>query len=210
MKAVGLTALLSLAVTGCPEAQGQVEGRECSAFKEMFHGRPLKVRVADFANYDLATQYAIFICGNQFRHPPAIYFAEPFAQQGEEAVPFLKDKLFRATDDLTIRDIILVLTEMSRQNTYDVTEDKELVRLMTASVEKMGDEDWKRITQENLSEILENSKVGWVERSGQAGKGSRQGALDVALISLRGVLLSGASAGNAEAHIWHRAASVAG
>lgn len=155
VKVVGLATLLSLAVTGCPEAQGQVEGRECSEFKEMFHGRPFKVRVADFTNYDLATQYAIFICGNQFRHPPAIYFAEPFAQQGGKAVPFLKEKLLGATDDLTIRDIILLLTEMSRRNTYDVAGDKELVRLMTASVEKMRDEDWKRMAQKNLSEILE-------------------------------------------------------
>lgn len=155
VKAVGLATLLSLAITGCPEAQGQVEGRDCSEFNEMFHGRPFKVRVADFTNYDLATQYAIFICGNQFRHPPAIYFAEPFAQHGDKAVPFLKEKLLGATDDLAIRDIILLLTEMSRQNTYDVAGDNELVRLMTASVAKMRDEDWKRMTQKNMSEILE-------------------------------------------------------
>lgn len=157
MKAASLTLLLSLAMTGCPAAEGQVEGRECSEFKEMFHGRPFKVRVADFTNHDLATQYAIFICGNQFRHPPAIYFAEPFAQRGEEAVPFLKEKLVGANDDLTIRDIILVLTEMSRRNTYDVAGDSELIRLMTASVEKMRDEDWKRMAQENLSEAVKNS-----------------------------------------------------
>lgn len=154
VKAVTLTALLSIAVTGCPAPADQVDGRECSEFDEMYHGRSFNVRVTAFTNYDLATQYAIFICGNQFRHPPATYFAGPFAQQGERAVPFLKERLLGATDDLTIRDIVLVFSEMSRQKTYNVAGDQELVRIMLMTVSKMRDKDWKRMTQESLNETV--------------------------------------------------------
>jgi len=57
----------------------------------------------------LEKQYAIYVCGNQYLEPPATYFAEPFALEGGRIVGYLKDKLSRASDDGTIRDVVSVL-----------------------------------------------------------------------------------------------------
>jgi hypothetical protein len=110
----------------------------------------LEVQVTAFAHSNLDDQYSIFICGNQFMRPPAQYLAEPFARGGTDVVPFLKDKLAQAQDDLTIRDIILVFTEMSRQKAYRVAEDGDLIRLMTEAVARMKNADWRRITDQRV------------------------------------------------------------
>lgn len=140
--------------SGCGIARQWSLQEECRPLVKTFFRMPLRERLTEFGTHDLESQYKIFICGNHVVHPPAIYLAGPFAQGGSATAAFLKTKLAHAKDDLTVRDIILVLTEMSRRNTYDVAGDKDLVRLMTASVENMRDKDWKRMTQENLSEIV--------------------------------------------------------
>jgi len=82
-----------------------------------------------------------------------MYLAELFAKEGEKAVGFLKAKLEEANDDLTIRDLVLVFTEMNRLGTYDVVSDDELTHLMLTRVERMKDPDWKQITKQMLTRI---------------------------------------------------------
>jgi len=105
--------------------------------------------MANFTQFDLEKQYAIYICG-QGMEPPAIYLSKPFAREGEKVVPFLKTKLLTATDDLTIRDIF---AEMSRQKTYDVSGDVDLMKVIDESVNKEKDPYWKQLSQQMLNEI---------------------------------------------------------
>jgi hypothetical protein len=130
-----------------------VGGYDCSELTENFYGKPLKIRIAEFGNYELEKQYAIYICGNQFIEPPATYFAEPFAREGSKVVGFLKAKLSQTNDDGTIRDLILVFTEMSRQKTYAVSADRDLMKLMGASVARIKNDGWRQTTEQMLSEI---------------------------------------------------------
>lgn len=143
--------LMLLANAGCGMAAGLK--KECKPIVQTFFQMPLKDRMEKFGTYTLEEQYRIFICGNQVMHPPAIYLAGPFAKQGSRAVVLLKAKLASAKDDLTIRDIILVFTEMQRRDTYDVAGDKALIALITDSVRVIQDKDWRRIAQQNLNEI---------------------------------------------------------
>ncbi|HVN97855.1 MAG TPA: hypothetical protein VMT62_15605 [Syntrophorhabdaceae bacterium] len=131
---------------------------QCNGWIDTFFGLPLKEQIDRFDRYSIEDQYSIYICGNQVVHPPTIYLDEPFAKEGIIAVDFLRTELSRTQDDLTIRDIICVFREMSRQKTYDVRKDKDLVRSMTESVAKMKNEDWKRVTREMLEEITEGRK----------------------------------------------------
>ena len=87
-------------------------------------------------------------------HPPAIYLAEPFARRGINAVPLLKEKLVQSNDDLTIRDIVLVFSEMKRINTYDVSKDADLAALINAKVGGMRNAGWREITQENVKKYF--------------------------------------------------------
>lgn len=82
-----------------------------------------------------------------------MYLAEIFAREGNKVVGFLKTKLLEANDDLTIRDLVLVFSEMSRLKTYDVANDNELMHLISDRVGGMKDPGWKQTTREMVAEI---------------------------------------------------------
>ncbi|MBF0523955.1 MAG: hypothetical protein HQK56_02525 [Deltaproteobacteria bacterium] len=157
---IGATLILSL--SNCSFKSKKVGEYYCSdLIGEIYGKESLEYRGDDFHNYPFEKQYAIFICGNQYIHPPtiymselfAIYVAKLFAKEGNRIVAFLKMKLLEANDDLTIRDLILVFSEMSRLKTYDVASDDELMRLMFERVEGMKSIGWKEITLRMLAEI---------------------------------------------------------
>jgi hypothetical protein len=85
-------------------------------------------------------------------HPPAQYLAGPFARRGGEIVPFLKEKLVQAQDDLTVRDIVLVFAEMARQRSYGVSQDVYLIRQMGEAAARMKNQDWRTITERRIEE----------------------------------------------------------
>jgi len=149
-KALVLLALLSSA--GCGTASALKD--ECRPLMQTFFQMPLKERIEKISSYELEGQYRIFICGNQVMHPPAIYLAGPIAQQGAPAATLLKAKLANAKDDLTIRDIVLVFTEMKRRNSYNFSDDPALATLISDSIQKMQDKDWKRLAKDNFDEIM--------------------------------------------------------
>ncbi|HTZ38598.1 MAG TPA: hypothetical protein VMB77_00455 [Syntrophales bacterium] len=143
----------SLNLSSCSHYK-KVGNYYCSDLIDTIYGKnSLQFRKDDFSSYDIDKQYAIFICGNQYVHPPAMYLAELFAREGGRVVEFLRIKLLEANEDLTIRDLVLVFVEMSRLKTYDVASDDELMRLMTDRVEGMKDPDWKRIAEGRLIDI---------------------------------------------------------
>ena len=83
----------------------------------------------------------------------ATYLAEPLAREGGRIVGFLKAKLTAATGDLTIRDILLVLSEMSRRKSYNVAGDTDLMKAITAAVARVKDPFWKKTSEQSLDEI---------------------------------------------------------
>lgn len=148
-------ALITLAILSSPGCgKASTLKNECRPLMQTFFQMPLRERMKKFASHEVEDQYRVFICGNQFMHPPAIYLAGPFAQQGAPAATFLKTKLANTKDDLTIRDIVLVFTEMKRRNTYDFSEDQALVTLISDRIGEMKNKDWKSVAQENFSEII--------------------------------------------------------
>jgi hypothetical protein len=142
---------LSLAwMAGCVTASGTLETSRCQELATTFFRQPFETRISDFTRRELPDQYTIFICGNQFMHPPAQYLAEPFARRGGEIVPFLRRKLAEAQDDLTVRDIVLVFSEMGRQRSYDVSKNVDLIREMRVAAARMKNQDWRTITEQRI------------------------------------------------------------
>jgi hypothetical protein len=130
---------------------------KCSQLTEYFHGKPLNVRLSEFAAADLEKQYAIYICGNEHLEPPATYLAESFAHEGARIVGFLKNKLSLASDDGTIRDVVLVFKEMSKQRTYNVAGDTDLMKVIAAAVDRVKDPFWKKTSEQSLGEIRQQA-----------------------------------------------------
>jgi hypothetical protein len=155
--AISFGALSLLSAAGCSAANMRVGEYKCSQLTEYFYGKPLNVRVSEFVAADLEKQYAIYICGNQYLEPPATYFAESFAHEGAGIVGFLKNKLSLASDDGTIRDVVLVFKEMSKQQTYNVAGDTDLMKVITAAVDRVKDPFWKKTSEQSLAEIRQQA-----------------------------------------------------
>lgn len=113
-------------------------------------------QIRQFNNYSLEEQYEIFEFGNRVVHPPAIYLSSPFAKQGPIVVPFLKMKLEATKDEVTIRDIMSILSEEARLKLYDFSKDTELMSLLNLKVNNMQGM-WKGVTVKFLSDIKSNS-----------------------------------------------------
>lgn len=152
LTAASLALLLSLGVAGCWGGRN-VRGFDCAELANTFFRKPLRITISEFSDYDVDKQYAIYICGNQYMHPPMIHLAEPFAKQGEKVVDFLKARLLEADDDLTIRDIVLVFAEMNRQESYDVPGDSDLMRVLEEKVRSMKDPFWRQLSEQKLNRI---------------------------------------------------------
>jgi hypothetical protein len=149
----GAGLLLLLGGTGCSPPEMRVGDYECSQLTAYFSGQPPKVRMAQFAAADLEKQYSIYICGTQYVDPPARELMEPFARGGGKVVKLLKSKLSQKIDDPTVRDVVWVLAEMSRQRTYDVASDSALMNTVDARVLEIKDPFWKSFTESQLREI---------------------------------------------------------
>jgi hypothetical protein len=126
--------------------------RACPHLAKTYFSRPLQQTIDDFTSQNLDMQYTIYLCGNQFMHPPKLHLAMPFASEGEKAAVFLTQKLEQA-DDLTTRDIILVFAEMTRQNSYDVQGDARLMETLKKRVQSIKDDYWREHANNLLLEI---------------------------------------------------------
>ena len=131
----------------------------CPKLNKTFFRKPTSEQMAQFSGLDIGDQYAVFICGNQVREPPSIHLATPFAKEGRSVVGFLKTKLTAATGDLTIRDILLVFSEMSRSKSYDVAGDADLMKVITEAVDRVKDPFWKKTSEQSLSEIRQQARA---------------------------------------------------
>jgi hypothetical protein len=148
-----LLAICLTAAWTCATAAEQKPWHAHQRVVDAFYTKSLKERISTFPRYSFDEQYAIYLYGNQVQHPPAIYLADPFAAQGKSIVVPLSDRLRTATDDLTIRDLVMVFSAMSRAKTYDVARDEQLMRLLEGSAKKMKDPDWRAIVNREISTL---------------------------------------------------------
>jgi len=120
---------------------------------DSFFRLPPEDRKKMFSSFDIETQYNVYICGVQSYHPPMLYLAIPFASQGKPVADLLKVKLARASDDLTIHDIIVVFAEMNRQKSYMIEANKDLHVLLKSKVAAMKDPHWKQSSEQMLAKM---------------------------------------------------------
>lgn len=143
--------VFSLISASCTTNSKAVGCYNCSELNVTVH--KILLREDDFVNYDLDKQYAIYICGMQYIHPPMMGLAVLFAREGSKVIDFLKTKLVEANDDLTIRDLVLILNYMSGFKTYNVANDEELMHIICERVEGMKDRGWRESARQMVTEI---------------------------------------------------------
>ena len=143
--------LCTLFLLGCFSHDSEIEPNQFH--REFFFSQTTDEEVKRFHEYDPETQYELLIVGNQVVHPPALYLAEEFAKQGKSIVPLLRGKLAAAKQELTVRDIVLVLGDMQRLGFYDVRGNASLIALVQERIATMQS-DWKLTAQRMFEEEI--------------------------------------------------------
>lgn len=88
--------------------------------EKAFFDKPAGDRVERLRQYSLGDQYKIFRYGNDRIEPPAMGLAIPIAERGASAVPFLIDQLKAGSDDVAVRDILLIFEMLEASGSYNV------------------------------------------------------------------------------------------
>jgi hypothetical protein len=128
--------------------------------EQSFFDKPPGDRLERLRQYSLADQYKIFRYGNDEMEPPLMELADPIAEKGSAAVPFLVDQLNAKPDDIAIRDTLLIFETMARSGRYDVKSDTPLMTALASRVSGMKDKDWQAICLKKLELIRELRKGG--------------------------------------------------
>ncbi len=131
-------------------------GCEDHALEESFFKKPLANRVERLRSYSLADQYKIFRYGNDRKEPPFMDLAEPIAEKGSIAVPFLLDQLNSDSHYIAVRDMLLIFETMASSKSYDVKSDAVLMRVLSSRVSDMKDKEWKDICSRMLQRIRDS------------------------------------------------------
>lgn len=121
--------------------------------KDFFFHHSRGDRVQRMRQYSLEEQYKIFRYGNDRIEPPDLELANPIAQRGVSAIPFLLRQLKSSTDEFAVRDILLILRAMVRFKKYDVKRDATLMDVLEKRVSEMKDIGWQAFCREKLDNI---------------------------------------------------------
>lgn len=121
-----------------------------------FFNQPLANRVQRLRRYGLADQYKIFRYGMDMKEPPFMDLADPIAERGGTAVPFLLDQLNSQPDDITLRDTLLIFETMANSKSYDVESDAALMTTLASRVSMMKDPAWQGTCLKNLQRIRDS------------------------------------------------------
>lgn len=103
--------------------------------------------------YPLEQQYLIYRYGMDVIHPPLMDLADPIAEKGVVAIPFIRGKLQDDPGDLAVRDILLILDRMISLKSYDVASDTALIDNLQKRVDGMKDTGWRLISVKSLNRI---------------------------------------------------------
>jgi hypothetical protein len=146
---VPLLCLLAILASGCrPRAEDVKDTRLIREFRRI----PRDQREADFRNHTLEEQYELYLSAMQETHPPQFELAISLAKNGPEMVPLLTKKLETTQSELTIRDIGIVLYELSRMKLYDFSKNPELVGLLERRATAMRG-NWRRTALGDVATI---------------------------------------------------------
>lgn len=79
--------------------------------------------------------------------------ALPIAERGAAAIPFLKDQLKASRDDISVRDLLLILERMDSSGSYIVHADASLMGPLDSKVSETRDNEWKATCTKMLQRI---------------------------------------------------------
>jgi hypothetical protein len=113
---------------------------------------------ARFAEYSIPDQIKIYLYGVQVTQPPVTVLSRPIAESGKAAIPFILGELQTHPTDQNIRDLMVIFETMQRLATYDVSNDKVLLRKLDTYVNGMSNKIWRGYTKAKLDQIKKSNR----------------------------------------------------
>lgn len=130
-----------------------LSGCKGHSIERTFFHKPPATRLERLRGLALPDQYKIYRYGMDFIEPPTMLLSGPIAERGAQAVPFLKKEL-RATEDfVTLRDILIILETMQTTHTYDVKDDRELMKILVTRDANVHDPENQKFCEEMILRI---------------------------------------------------------
>jgi len=121
--------------------------------RHVVFGGPPATRIDRVRQYSLEDQYRIFRYGNDVVEPPLFGLAEPIAERGATAIPFLQKQLNAEPDDTTVRDLLLIFQEMTSLKSYDVKGDSVLMSTLDTRAAAIKNKEWRSVCSRMLGSI---------------------------------------------------------
>ena len=122
--------------------------KECElAVARDYFQKKRNLQEPDFNSYGLEQQYEIFVYGNNCMHPPFLYLAGLMAEKGGAVVEFLEKKLQETEDAGVVISIIDVFVFMELLQTYRVSADNELIKVIQTAIQNIEAENTREFAQ---------------------------------------------------------------
>lgn len=109
------------------------------------------LRNVDSVALSMEDKYAVMLCQKQWTHPPSYHMTMLLVDMGDEAIPFLQDKILLEDDDLNVRDIVNVFTLM-HPRVADLHDHAGLVPLIHAKAAQVRDPGWRRMALDMIDD----------------------------------------------------------
>lgn len=144
---VALTLILfTCLMCGCPRVPS-----EYRAFLKLSPEQ----RQAVMRKLPLEKQLEYYFAGLNYMHPADVGLADPIAEQGRKAVPFLLNRLSEEKDEDKKADIILIL-EVMHISHYNLKREEEVITLLKEVTSSAKSQRLKKEGEDALRLILED------------------------------------------------------
>jgi hypothetical protein len=115
---------------------------------------PPEERHLEFRKLPIEKQVDFYLIRASNSHPWDKSFADDIAVRGENAIPYLLERLEKEPEDRRRDDIVWIFRQIY-VNTIDLRNRKEVIDALESAAEKMKDPYWKESSQATLEFIKE-------------------------------------------------------
>lgn len=147
-----LKVLITLILVFMGHACTTEKNRECERYADFFR-LSLSERENELPRLPVEQQVDACICGMD-REPPAINLCYTLAESAQSAVPILVERLKTSNDERRQRDIVRILSVLSREG--KLREREDIISEIERVVDKMKHQALRDTSQTALAEIKTN------------------------------------------------------
>lgn len=114
-----------IALCACTNMKTEVTG-QAEFQQKAYFSLPWEKAKSNIAKTSIQDQYQIYLYAVQSIHPPMLRYADPIAEKGKLAIPFLVEQLKSSNDATTSTDILYLFKRMADLHIYYADDDSDL------------------------------------------------------------------------------------